>query len=272
MISYAGRRLLFGSLLAGFCAALVLADALGRLAFARTATWTGWSLYAICIFLALYNLRKKALVVLGLGSSALWLQTHVYFGLFSIVLFLVHVGWRWPNGILEATLALVFTLVAGSGVLGLFLSRSFPSRLARRGQEVLFERIPRLRRQLADQASELVLASVETGGARTLPDFYAKQLARYFAGPRSFWLHLLGSNWPRRRLLADLQALERFLNKEELEALRRLDELVGLKDDLDFHYALQATLKRWLFVHIPLTYGLLAVGLVHGCWAQWYVR
>jgi hypothetical protein len=38
---------------------------------------------------------------------------------------------------------------------------------------------------------------------------------------------------------------------------------VRQKDGLDYHHALQLTLKLWLFVHIPLTYSLLIFSLVH---------
>jgi peptidoglycan biosynthesis protein MviN/MurJ (putative lipid II flippase) len=40
-------------------------------------------------------------------------------------------------------------------------------------------------------------------------------------------------------------------------------ELVRQKDGLDYHHSLQLTLKLWLFVHIPLTYGLLIFSFVH---------
>ena len=39
---------------------------------------------------------------------------------------------------------------------------------------------------------------------------------------------------------------------------------VQRKDDLDYQYALQGALKLWLFVHIPLTYGLLVLAIFHG--------
>jgi len=39
--------------------------------------------------------------------------------------------------------------------------------------------------------------------------------------------------------------------------------LVRQKDGLDYHYALQLVLKGWLFTHIPLTYSLLLLTLVH---------
>ncbi len=42
-----------------------------------------------------------------------------------------------------------------------------------------------------------------------------------------------------------------------------LKGLVEAKDDLDYQRALQGALKFWLFVHVPLTYGLLIFAAFH---------
>ena len=57
--------------------------------------------------------------------------------------------------------------------------------------------------------------------------------------------------------------LRRFTNEAERAALDKLAALVRQKDGLDYHRALQLTLKLWLFVHIPLTYGLLVFTVLH---------
>jgi hypothetical protein len=44
--------------------------------------------------------------------------------------------------------------------------------------------------------------------------------------------------------------------------------LIRRRDDLDFHSALQWRLKVWLFVHIGLTYPLVALACFHGWLAQ----
>ena len=54
---------------------------------------SGWVLFAVMLFLALYNVRKK-LTVLPLGSNSTWLQLHIYAGWLVIVLFGEHVQWR----------------------------------------------------------------------------------------------------------------------------------------------------------------------------------
>jgi hypothetical protein len=39
--------------------------------------------------------------------------------------------------------------------------------------------------------------------------------------------------------------------------------LVERKDRLDYAHALQSVLKGWLFVHMPATYGMILLALVH---------
>src|SRR4051812_13234052 len=62
---------------------------------------TGYLMLAAVLFLALYNVRKK-LPFLPLGSSATWLQWHLYVGIGSMALFALHAGIRWPTGVLNS--------------------------------------------------------------------------------------------------------------------------------------------------------------------------
>ncbi|HWE94891.1 MAG TPA: hypothetical protein VG269_13075 [Tepidisphaeraceae bacterium] len=223
---------------------------------------SGWVLGVLVLLLAAYNLRKK-LTFLPLGRSSTWLQLHIYLALLSVIAFAAHTHLRLPRGPLEISLACLYLGVAGSGIAGLVLTRVLPVCLSTRGEEVIFERIPQFRRKLRILAEIAVLRSVTEADQTTLSDFYTRRLARFFGEPRNFWLHLFQSQRPRRRLLAELADLDRYLDPAEREIAADLRDLVEVKDDLDYHHTLQATLKGWLFVHLPLTYGLLLVGAVH---------
>lgn len=232
------------------------------------AYFTGWALLAVMLFLTLYNARKK-LPFLPLGKSRTWLQLHAYLGYFSGALFLTHISWRPPSGGFEITLAVLYLVVAGSGVLGLWWSRYVPGRLISRGGEVLYERIPIIRRSLQDRAEALALESVTAGQTTTIADFYSARLADFFRGPRNFFRHLFEGHGPMNELRSSVEDIARFLTPEQNGRLKELAVLAEQKDSLDHQYALQSSLKWWLFVHIPLTYSLLiATGfhiiLVHG--------
>ena len=225
-------------------------------------TLTGWLLFAAVILLALFNVRKK-LPFLRLGSAAAWLNTHLYVGWFSIGLFFVHVGIRLPAGPIKITVYVLFLVVALSGAFGLLISRSFAKRLTASGEEVIFERIPAYRARLQQEADALVLRSTSESGMSTLADYYTARLQPFFDGPHNFIGHLFNSRRARFALQTEIRSLTRYLDDSGRKFQEQLAALVHKKVDLDHHYALQAMLKGWLFVHIPLTYSLLIVIVVH---------
>jgi cytochrome b561 len=242
--------------------ALVTLYAVYRASLAHENFVTGWLLAAATVALVLYNLRR-GIPVLPLGSSSVWMQFHAYLGVVAIVLFLLHVGVKLPRGFMEIVLAGLFGLVAGSGVVGFGLARLLPARLSRRGEEVLYERIPQFRRQLLERAEALALRAVEETGSTTIADYYADRLRPFLDGPRNFWEHVFEVSRGRQNLLVEMRDLERYLDDNEKQILRELARLIEVKDDLDYQYALQSILKRWQFVHVPLAYGLIVFIALH---------
>lgn len=221
---------------------------------------SGWVLFGVMVLLTIYNARKK-LPFLPLGSSEAWLQFHIYGGFFTVLLFLIHLNFRLPTGWFEGALAGLYLVVAVSGVVGLILTRVLPRRLATRGGEALHEKIPALRHLLRQQAEELALGG--TSQSPAIAEFYTRKLHHFFSGPRNFRLHLLESRHPLNAVVAELDELRRYLNEQERATLEQLTQLVRRKDGLDYHHALQSTLKLWLFVHLPFTYSLMICTLFH---------
>lgn len=243
-------------------AVLLVIEAAASAALFRTAIPSGWLLALVIVVLTLYNARKK-LPFLQLGSSATWLQIHVYLGLLSAIIFCVHLRWRTPNGILESILAAFYLAVFFSGVFGFVVSRIFARRLGVRGGEVLFGRITPMMHYTRARVERLVVQCMQDTESTAVPEFYAQQLKPYFHGPRHFWRHLILSGRPLQRLLADLRSQERYLNETEIGTMRQIADYVRQKDDLDYHHAHQVTLKYWLFAHVPLTYALIVFVVIH---------
>lgn len=256
------RRILLAATLAVACGLTLAAFARLNATRPHLVYLTGWGLFGLMIYLTLYNLRKK-FSFLPLISSRLWLQAHLYIGLFTGLVFLLHLRWRWPHGGFESLLALLFVGVTLSGIFGWWLSRALPKRLTTAGGEVPFERIPVIRRDLQLQAEKLVLGGVAGAQAATFAGFYEARLADFFSRPANFSSHLVGSRRPLNQLLGQIAEVDRFMNAAEKKTAAELGELVRQKDMLDFHRAAQFVMKGWLFVHIPLTYGLLAFSVAH---------
>ncbi|MGA2540958.1 MAG: hypothetical protein ABSG78_05285 [Verrucomicrobiota bacterium] len=223
---------------------------------------TGWALLAVILLLAIYNARKK-LPFLPLLSSEAWLQFHIYAGLLTGVLFAVHVSYKIPAGWFQGVLAWLYLLVMASGFFGLFLSRTIPRRLTTRGGEVLFERIPSIRRQIQEQAEQLALQSAGESKSDTIAGFYLRELKDFFNGSKNRLSHWSEDGSPLNHILTKISDVQRYLNEQERATLEKIAVLVRQKDALDYHYAQQFLLKAWLFVHIPLTYSLLLFAVVH---------
>ena len=262
MTTIAARRWRNALLTIAAAAAILFADAVTSASLRQSAFLTGWFLLAIVITLVLFNARKK-LPFLPLGRAAVWLRYHIYVGLLSIAVFAAHIDLRVPDGAVEVALAFLFLVVALSGVVGLLISRGISRRLTRRGEEVIFERIPLFRRELRDEAEDLVRRSVADSDSTTIADFYAARLRHLFDGPRDYLQHLFEMNISRYAIETELLSVGRYLSDKELEILDELAHVVRRNDELNYHHALQFTLKAWLFVHVPLTYSMLVTVAVH---------
>jgi hypothetical protein len=224
--------------------------------------FTGWTLLAAIVFLAALQLRKK-LPAPPLGSAALWMQAHIYTGLATAGLFAMHVSLRWPTGWLETALTLLYGATFASGIIGLYWTRTLPRRLSRIGDEVIYERIAALRGVMRERAQAAILVAVRSAGATTLGEFYGERLHDYFSKHRGWRYRFWPTSTLRKSLLAELTEATRYFSEAERKTAEDLFALVRSRDDLDYHEALQWRLRAWLFVHIALTYPLLATAAIH---------
>ncbi len=227
--------------------------------------FSGCVLLGVLFFLAAFNIRKKLTFLPMLGTARMWMQIHIYMGLSTFVMFGMHVNWRIPNGWFEGTLATLFMGVALSGVYGLYITRVLPRRLSSLPEEIIYERIPFFRQQLATRARELVLNAAKTSDV--LAKFYANKLAKYFEQPRSLAYAINPSARHSRQLVDEINDLDRYLSESQRSIGQELAMIVKQKDDLDYHSAVQGRLKVWLFVHIAGTYSLLLFAVLHGLMA-----
>jgi hypothetical protein len=175
----------------------------------------------------------------------------------------VHCNYRPPTGWFEITFACIFGIVMLSGVGGLLLSRQIPKRLATRGGEVFFERVPAYRRALLERAEQLALHSTKETEATTLLEFYTRNLREYFSARGRFFPHFFEDQSGLQNVLARVEDLKRFTNDNENKVLDEFADLVRERDRLDYQAALQGILKGWLFIHIPFTFSLLLFTLAH---------
>ncbi len=225
-------------------------------------TFDGWVLLGAIAFQIFFSWRRK-FAKLPLGRVTTWMQAHIYCGYFVIAMFALHTQFTLPDTGFEWALWLLFVLVATSGVVGAFLARAVPSKLEAKTSQVPLEKISAQQAKIAREVDDLVIGSVDGDGAAVLTNFYTQTLHTFFRKPRNIVSHLSQSRRPLRVICDELEAFERYLDEPGKETLKSIRTRIIAKDDLDFQYAHQGLLIAWLFVHIPATYGMVALSIIH---------
>lgn len=233
------------------------------IALMSSAHLSGWVLFGTVVFLMLLSMRKR-IRFFPIGSAELWLQFHIYVGFLSGLLFLQHIGWSMPNGTLEIILAIVFSVTFLSGVFGIVMSRILARRLTTQGHETLYQHIGPKIDEINEEIKAAVLASTEQSASSAIAQFYSKELHSFLVGPRNFLPHVLQVERPLQNMLKKISGFERYLSADERQTMQLIATKVREKNALDYQYALQSTLKIWLFVHVPMTYSLLVFAVTHG--------
>ncbi len=186
IISFWPRRLLAATLLVAGCGTAWFIAALRSVRLEDNVTWSGVVLLAIFLVLGGYNLRKR-FASLPTGTSATWLQWHVYLGLSAIALIHLHIGWQLPSGAFSWLLYVLFWGCSLTGLLGIVLTRTLPPLLVATGEEVIYERIGERVLDLHDEAAGIVQNSLDQPGGQVLAGFFIDRLGPFLAYPRFAW-------------------------------------------------------------------------------------
>jgi hypothetical protein len=125
----------------------------------RGGSWPGLAFAfagtGIIIFECSLSLRKKY-PASPLGRMRTWLRAHIWLGLLSFVLILLHAGLRWGQGF-AAVLMWMFLFITVSGIVGVVLQNWLPRMLLERvPKETLYDQIPHMIRELRVEADERV--------------------------------------------------------------------------------------------------------------------
>lgn len=228
-------------------------------------TWLGYTLGTIgallIVWLMLFGIRKRRY---GPGSWSLkaWLSAHVYLGLALIVVATLHTGFQF--GLNLHTLAYVLMIVVIiSGVFGVVAYGRVPRLMTLNRMSQSFEGMAREALDIDRQCAELAIG---------LDDAFAEEVRRAREETRlggSLWRKLAARD-PRcgtTRAIARVRELAeaappamRDRASALLVALRRKEELLArTRRDI----RLKTLLDLWLYVHVPLSFALLAALTAH---------
>lgn len=200
-----------------------------------------------------------------------WRSVHIFVGYALVAAFLSHSNFSMPDTAFEWALWGGFVMVTLSGVFGTYLAWSLR---AKGGIEdnINLDRIPARRAELARDLRELITAPDPIAAELSLPappydawitDLYANHLNHFFEAPRNFSSHLVGSRRPLQRLTNEIDRLSRYVDALGRAKLESISKMTTEKDRLDFARVHLTLTKAWLFVHVPVTYALIVLSVLH---------
>jgi hypothetical protein len=224
-------------------------------------SWYGYTLgtigLALIVWLSLLGVRKRRITP-GAWSLKAWTSAHVYLGLALIVIGTLHTGFQigWNVHTLAYVLML---LVIASGIYGVIAYATLPPALSANRREMtraqMLEALGAIDRQLEAAAQPLGRAEADLVIAALEQDPFA-------GGP----LARITGSYPFCATARALQGLDRVASAdpgaaERVRALleKRREQLAQIRGAL----RIRALLEIWLFVHVPLTFALLAALTAH---------
>jgi hypothetical protein len=228
-------------------------------------SWYGYTLGSagvlIIIWLAMLGIRKRTMSNRHWSLKA-WTSAHVYLGLSLIVIGTLHSGFQLGWNV--HTLAYVLMmLVIMSGIWGITVYATLPRVLsANRDQTTETQMIASLRsidRQLHDAAQPL--------------DQYHAELVQTSLRQNPFGGGIIGrlsNRYPRcktRKAHAEFMAITGNRPQVGDEPVEKVNALIGRRKAIlartRKHLQLKALLEIWLYVHVPLTFALIAALSAH---------
>lgn len=204
-------------------------------------------------------------------SAARWRKLHIILGLLLVSAFISHSDFSLPDTALEWALWACFVLVTLSGIASVYLDWA---RKAKRDIEegANLDRISTRRLELTEQVQSAVeksdLAAVETGLPAPpydawIAELYVTHLAEFFSKPCNSIPHLIGSQRTLKQLTSEIDGLSRYVDKGGQEKLGIIRKLVIEKNQLDVTLVYLALSRYCQFVHVPVTYSLFVLTVLH---------
>jgi hypothetical protein len=228
-------------------------------------TWYGYTLGTVAtlliLWLTLLGLRKRAMTR-GRWSLTGWTSAHVYLGLSLVVIATLHTGFDFGWNVHTLAYALML-LVILSGACGVLAYALLPARLSDSRSEMtrgqMIDSVTKLDSQLRTAAQPLSLEDTAAIRGAIAEDPFAGGPLRRLAGAKA-GSRTLGALAAMRRRLALAEGADRESIAAVIALLERKNAAL---DRIRRHLRIRAALEIWLYVHVPLTFALIAALAAH---------
>ncbi len=218
---------------------------------------------ALIIWLMWFGVRKRQYSA-SLTSTQGWLSAHIYLGMALIIVATLHAGFQFGWNVHTLAYALL-VFVVGSGFFGVFAYLSFPAQLAENiGQDTRDSLLLRV----ADIDRDLQKFAI------VMPDNLARSIDDSVNNTQigGGVYNQLRQAHPRCATLRTIKLIEAETNKlalqgEQAQTLHKIYDAILRKQKIVARIRrdirLKAMLQIWLFLHVPLSFGLLAALVAH---------
>jgi uncharacterized membrane protein len=228
-------------------------------------SWYGYTTGTIgallILWLTMLGLRKRAMTR-GRWSLKAWTSAHVYLGLSLIVVATLHTGFQFGWNVHTLAYSLMM-LVIFSGIYGISVYAGLPQELSDNRSEMtkgqMVDAVYKIDRQLQLAAQPLRSDETELVLDSTGINPFKAGLLRRLSGryPKCF----------NRRALNELRRRMATATGEEAETLETVVNLLERKSAalgrIRRHMKIKALLEVWLFIHVPVTFALIAALAAH---------
>ena len=228
-------------------------------------SWYGYILGTIgallILWLTLLGIRKRAMTR-GRWSLKAWTSAHVYLGLSLIVIATLHTGFQFGWNVHTLSYGLMMLVIA-SGIYGITVYAMLPQSLSdNRGEMTksqMLDAINKLDRQLQISAQPLAADDTEMVLLSTKENPFKGGLISRLTGsyPRCGTRRALGV---LRRRLPTLTGAEEDSVATVVNILERKAAALGR---IRRHLKIKALLEVWLYIHVPVTFALIAALVAH---------
>ena len=225
--------------------------------------------FLLCCLLAFFGIRKRWYRS-TFGTVEQWMQSHIYLGIFVLVVLLFHTGGRFNDKVAVTTLLLVAVVVC-SGVLGAILYVTVPRLLTEVESNLTVSEISEQLNQLAKQ-----MARIASGRSAPFQRIFEQLLREGRPGWLAGWRLLLARMRRGPAQISDWANLLGLVPKDEQEELRQMLVVSRQRKELLIRLIYQQRYKNilefWLYIHIPFTILLLLFSIVHVVAVFYYGR
>ncbi len=280
ILEYRAKRFLWLAL--GLCGFAILVYALHQPSQPRNGgTATGYLLGTIgallILWLTAFGIRKRQYRS-NFGAVEGWLSAHVYLGASLLVVATLHTGFQFGWNVHSLAYFLMLAVIF-SGFYGVYAYLRFPNMVTRnRGgmtrEQMLDElndldrRCRRVAGKMPREVQEVISSSInrtEVGGSMLAQLRGRDESSVVLPGAAG------GRAVPNEGQSAAIMWLvdqqSRSQNPKEVNLLQELSDMLGakqvvlgkLRNDISLH----ARLQIWLYLHVPLTFALIAALLAH---------